>query len=109
VAGRGAEKGSGVAVDASGAAYITGETDSHDFPTTRGAFQTVSRAGATDAFVITLAPNRRRLSPRQSLQQSRTARSTSASRSRRRRSPRQSLHKRPRNRLGHRCAWGRHC
>jgi hypothetical protein len=64
VAGRGAEKGSGVAVDASGAAYITGETDSHDFPTTRGAFQTVSRAGATDAFVITLAPNRRRLSPR---------------------------------------------
>jgi hypothetical protein len=64
VGGRGAEKGRGVAVDASGAAYITGETDSHDFPTTRGAFQTVPRAGATDAFVITLAPNRRRLSPR---------------------------------------------
>jgi hypothetical protein len=60
VGGRGAEKGRGVAVDDRGAAYLTGETDSHDFPTTRGAFQTRPRAGATDAFVITLAPNRRR-------------------------------------------------
>ena len=60
VGGTGTEKGRGVAVDASGAAYITGETDSHDFPSTPGALQTVSRAGATDAFIITLAPNRRR-------------------------------------------------
>ena len=60
VGGRGAEKGRGVAVDDRGAAYFTGETDSRDFPTTRRAFQTIPRAGATDAFVITLAPNRRR-------------------------------------------------
>src|SRR5437588_6409757 len=60
VGGRGAEKGRAVAVDDRGAAYITGETDSHNFPTTRGAFQTVPRAGATDAFVLTLAPNRGR-------------------------------------------------
>jgi hypothetical protein len=67
VGGTGAEKGRGVAVDDSGAAYITGETDSHDFPTTQGAFQTVPRAGATDAFVITLAPNPGWQSPRQRL------------------------------------------
>jgi Beta-propeller repeat len=60
VGGRGAERGRDVAVDERGAAYLTGETDSHDFPTTRGAFQTVPRAGATDAFVIALAPNRGR-------------------------------------------------
>ena len=60
VGGRGAEKGRSVAVDDRGAAYITGETASHDFPTTRGAVQTVPRAGATAAFVFTLAPNRGR-------------------------------------------------
>src|SRR5438105_3758767 len=60
VGGRGAEKGRSVAVDDRGAAYITGETASHDFPTTRGAVQTVPRAGATAAFVLTLAPNRGR-------------------------------------------------
>jgi Beta-propeller repeat len=48
VGGRGAEKGRSVAVDDRGAAYITGEIDSRDFPTTRGAFQTVPRARATE-------------------------------------------------------------
>jgi hypothetical protein len=56
-------------VDGSGAAYITGATDAHDFPTTRGAFQTVSRAGATDAFALTLVPNRRPRSSYDSLWQ----------------------------------------
>src|SRR5206468_3808030 len=33
-----AEQGLGLAVDASGAAYISGQTESHDFPTTPGAY-----------------------------------------------------------------------
>jgi uncharacterized repeat protein (TIGR03803 family) len=43
----------GIAVDASGSAYVTGETGSSDFPITRGAFQT-TLAGEEDAFVSTL-------------------------------------------------------
>ena len=35
---------SGVAVDATGAVYLTGTTDAADFPTTAGAFQTVNHA-----------------------------------------------------------------
>lgn len=43
----------GVAVDAAGNAYVTGVTDSSDFPATAGAFQKVSASpGAEDAFVI---------------------------------------------------------
>lgn len=40
--GNGKDRGLGIAVDASGKAYITGETSSSDFPITQGAFQTTS-------------------------------------------------------------------
>jgi murein DD-endopeptidase MepM/ murein hydrolase activator NlpD len=42
-------------VDASGAAYVTGSTDSSKFPTTAGAFQTTFGGGYYDAFVTKLA------------------------------------------------------
>src|SRR5439155_671560 len=44
---------SGIAVDAAGAAYVTGYTISNNFPTTIGAFQTTF-GGGTDAFVTKL-------------------------------------------------------
>src|SRR5262249_50683732 len=48
-----ADRGRGIAVDASGNAYVTGDTDSTDFPTTPGAFQPTF-AGSEDAFVTKL-------------------------------------------------------
>ncbi|HJP91959.1 MAG TPA: SBBP repeat-containing protein [Pyrinomonadaceae bacterium] len=45
--------GNGIAVDASGSAYVTGETFSFDFPTTAGAFDTTFN-GFSDAFVTKL-------------------------------------------------------
>jgi hypothetical protein len=45
--------GRGIAVDAAGSAYVTGETNSNNFPTTLGAFQPLRRSGA-DAFVTQL-------------------------------------------------------
>src|SRR2546422_2333041 len=47
--------GYGIAVDAAGNAYITGETYSTNFPITAGAFQTVSR-GSLNAFVTKFNP-----------------------------------------------------
>ena len=49
--------GRGVAVDAAGSAYVTGNTTSADFPTTAGAFDTTSTA-ARDAFVTKLNAGR---------------------------------------------------
>ena len=46
----------GIAVDAAGNAYVTGYTDSTDFPTTAGAFQTTYGGGDYDAFVTKLNP-----------------------------------------------------
>ncbi len=44
----------GIAVDSAGEAYVTGYTNSIDFPTTPGAFQTVYGGGFSDAFVTKL-------------------------------------------------------
>ncbi len=46
-----------IAVDKSGAAYITGQTASSDFPVTSGAFQQSYAGGAWDAFVSKIAPD----------------------------------------------------
>lgn len=52
----GNENGDGIALDASGNAYITGDTTSTGFPTTVGAFDT-SFNGSFDAFVTKLNPS----------------------------------------------------
>jgi hypothetical protein len=55
--GSGAGSGSGIAVDVSGDAYVTGFTSSTDFPVTPGAFQT--KCGGTclgNAFVTKVSP-----------------------------------------------------
>jgi hypothetical protein len=49
------EQSFGIALDASGNAYVTGETDSSNFPITTGAFQTTS-GGSGDTFVTKLNP-----------------------------------------------------
>jgi hypothetical protein len=51
------DEGFGIAVDASGNAYVTGQTNSRNFPTTPGAFQaTYAGSGDTKAFVTKLNP-----------------------------------------------------
>jgi hypothetical protein len=50
----GGVEGLGIAVDASGNAYITGRTSSYNFPTTPGAVQMVYSGGSDDAFVAKL-------------------------------------------------------
>jgi hypothetical protein len=47
------DRGNAVAVDAAGNAYVTGVTETKDFPVTPGAFQPAS-GGATDGFVAKL-------------------------------------------------------
>src|SRR5439155_5662851 len=51
--GIGIEIGYGIAVDAAGSAYLNGDTNSADFPTTAGAFDTTYN-GAEDVFVTKL-------------------------------------------------------
>jgi hypothetical protein len=50
------ELGAGIAVDAAGAAYVTGYTYSSSFPTTQGAFDPTYNGGG-DAFVVKLLPD----------------------------------------------------
>jgi len=52
--GSGNDEGNGIAVDKSGAVYITGDTASTDFPLL-GAYQSTYGGGASDAFVTRLA------------------------------------------------------
>ncbi len=47
--------GSALAVDAAGNAYVTGETNSNNFPTTQGAYNR-QRRGGIDLFVVKLNP-----------------------------------------------------
>jgi cell division septation protein DedD len=53
LSGSGADEGAGIAVDAAGNAYVTGVTDSPDFPTTAGAART-AKGGGRDVFVAKL-------------------------------------------------------
>ena len=48
------DQGLGIAVDGSGGAYVTGTTQSTDFPTTAGAFDRIYNGGFRDAFVTKL-------------------------------------------------------
>ena len=55
IGGSGNDSGQGIAVDASRNAYVTGMTNSTDFPTTSGAFSTRS-AGPQEAFIVKFGP-----------------------------------------------------
>jgi len=54
--GKGIEAGYGIALDASGNAYITGNTSSTDFPTTN-AYERTYQGGAYDAYITKIAPS----------------------------------------------------
>jgi hypothetical protein len=53
--GSSSDQGNAIAVDAAANAYITGQADSADFPTSVGAFQT-SRTSGANAFVTKISP-----------------------------------------------------
>ena len=54
--GSGFDTSTSIAVDAAGNAYVAGLTDSTNFPTTSGAFQTTFGGGSDDAFITKLNP-----------------------------------------------------
>ena len=56
VGGSGADSGAGIALDAATNAYVTGFTNSADFPTVGVPFQDAYGGGNTDAFVFKLDP-----------------------------------------------------
>ncbi|MHB8215179.1 MAG: DUF7948 domain-containing protein [Candidatus Sulfotelmatobacter sp.] len=56
VGGTSDDSGNGIAVDASGNAYVAGGTASTNFPTTTGAFQTSLKGTTGNAFIFKLNP-----------------------------------------------------
>ena len=50
------DSGTGIAVDSSGDAYVTGYTSDNDFPVTQGAFQTTVPLGPSNAFILKVNP-----------------------------------------------------
>jgi hypothetical protein len=59
IGGSGVDQGTGIALDPSGTAYLSGTTSSPDFPVTAGAFQTAASISgtATKAFILGLSPD----------------------------------------------------
>jgi len=57
IGGSGYDFGNDLYVDEHGCAYITGETESFNFPTTSGAFDTSYNEGGKDAFLCKLNPD----------------------------------------------------
>jgi len=55
--GSSSNEGRAIAVDASGNAYVTGDTDSANFPTTSGSLQPVRGCSSESAFVTKLNPS----------------------------------------------------
>jgi Beta-propeller repeat/Bacterial Ig domain len=51
----GIQAGRGIAVDSDGNAFVTGDTDASDFPTTAGSAQPVFGGGISDAFVAKIS------------------------------------------------------
>jgi Beta-propeller repeat/Abnormal spindle-like microcephaly-assoc'd, ASPM-SPD-2-Hydin len=56
VGGRGDQHGNAIAVDDKGSAYVTGRTDSENFPTTSGVSRDTASSHSTTAFVFKLDP-----------------------------------------------------
>ena len=54
--GSGLDRGFAIAVDSAGSAYVTGDTQSNNFPITPGSFQT-AYGGSGDAFVAKVKPD----------------------------------------------------
>jgi len=55
--GKGLDVATGIALDASGSVYVTGFTNSSDFPVTKGVLQTGLRGVLFDAFVVKISPS----------------------------------------------------